>query len=486
MEEYDVAIIGAGVTGLAAAYSLARYKLSVLVLEKNCDASFGVSKANSGIVHGGFHYPASTLKGRLEIRGNRLFGEYHRRLHFPFRRCGILLAAFTKEELAKAKELYEQGKNNGVPGIELCSKERLLELEEKLSPDVLGGLYAPEGGVVEPYGYAFALAEIAEKNGTVFRYEEKVLNGKREGDFWEIRTEKEHLYRAKYIVNAAGLYADEISRCFGAEEFVITPRKGEEYLLDRLAPCRPSKVIFPVPVGHSKGVLVIPTCGGTTMVGPTSSIVSDKEEKSTTEENRKKIFSLACRMIPSVSEKDLISAFSGSRPVMEGEDFYIAPSGKVPCFIQAAGILSPGLTASPAVGELIRDLLEKEGLVLEKNPDFLDSLPERKTLREMTDEEADEMHKKDPAWTKIVCRCEKISEAEIVEAIRKGHTTLDGIKFYTRSGMGRCQGGFCSGKILEILARETGKSIPELTKRGEKSFLTCGPLTAPGKEGEKR
>lgn len=482
MEKYDVAIIGAGVTGLAAAYELAQYKVKVLVLEKYCDAAFGVSKANSGIVHGGFHYPLSTLKGRLEIKGNFLFSEYHKRLHFPFKRCGILLAAFTQEELEKVKELYERGKENSVPGIELCSRERILQLENKLSPEVLGGLYAPEGGVVEPYKYAFTLAEAAIHNGVKICYEEEVIQGTRKGDLWEIKTAKGNNYYAGYAVNAAGLYADKVSRAFGGEEFAIHPRKGEEYLLDRFSACRPSRVIFPVPVGHSKGVLVIPTCDGTTMVGPTAELIEDKEDKKTSEENKKNIFALARRMVPSVSEKDLITAFSGSRPAMDGEDFYIARSEKAAAFIQAAGIQSPGLTASPAVGKYICELLEKAGLSLEKNPSFTPDLPRQKPVREMTVEEADLMHKNDPAWTNIICRCEKISEGEIVEAIHKGHRTLDGIKFYTRGMMGRCQGGFCSGKILKILARETNKEITSFTKRGDRSFLTGESLNTKEKE----
>ena len=213
------------------------------------------------------------------------------------------------------------------------------------------------------------------------------------------------------------------------------------------------------------------------MVGPTAEAIEDKEESKTTEENRNNIFLLAKKMIPTVSEKDLITAFSGSRPALDGEEFYIEPSKKVPAFIQAAGIQSPGLTASPAIGKYIGVLLEKEGLTLEEDPSFIPDLPCQKPLREMTKEEADAMHKKDPAWTNIICRCEKISEGEIVDAIRKGHTTLDGIKLYTRSGMGRCQGGFCSGRILEILARETGKNYASFTKRGDNSFLTAGDLT---------
>ena len=440
---YDIAVIGAGVTGAATAAALSRYRLNVALLEKEADAGFGVSKANSGIVHGGFHYPLTTLKGRLEILGNLMFEKLHYELGFPYRRCGIIVAAFSEEEVAEVRRLYRQGVENRVPRIELCSAERMLELEPKLAPDVAGGLYAPGGGVVEPYRYVFSLLELAKRNGVEFLPNCKLENASFANGAWTLQAHDGRRIRAKYAV----------------------------------------KVVFPVPVKHSKGVLVIPTVDGTTMVGPTAEIVGDKEDHSTTAENRSAVFRQARRMVPAVSERDLITGFSGSRPVMEGNDFYIAFSKKAENLIQAAGIQSPGLTASPAIAGYICGLLRENGVRLEEKAQFASMLEPSVQIRRQSAEEADRLHKEDPAWTNIICRCEKISEAEIVDAIRHGHTTLDGIKFYTRAGMGRCQGGFCSYKILKIIARETGMSLEEATKRGGNTGFISGHLGDMGKRG---
>lgn len=485
-EIFDVAIIGGGVTGLSTAATLARYSLKCCVLEKASDVGFGVTKANSGIVHGGFHYPLTTLKGRLEILGNLQFESLAYRLHFPYKKCGILLAAFSEEELATAKGLYERGIANGVPGIEFCSGERIMELEPKISPSVLGGVFAPGGGVVEPYKYAFALADFCRMNGVRIALDNEVAKAEflQEKGLWKVETKGGNTFLCRFAVNAAGLYADKVSEIFGGEKFKIIPRKGEEYLLDRSSKAYPNHVVFPVPSGHSKGILVIPTAGGTTMIGPTAEELEDKEDDTTTALNKEKIFALAANMVSGVSERDLITSFSGSRPALEGGDFFIAVSEKAPQFIQASGIQSPGLTASPAVGEYIRDLLKEEGLAMVEKTRI--SYPEKvPQIRELTDEEADLLHKEDPRWTNIICRCEKISEMEIIAAIKKGHTTVDSIKFYTRAGMGRCQGGFCSYKIWKIIARETGMSLEELTKKGGASLLASGIL-GEEEEGENK
>lgn len=482
MEQYDVAVIGAGVTGCSVAGVLSRYRLRVAVLEKAADAAFGVSKANSGIVHGGFHYPLSTLKGRLEIQGNLMFEKLHHELGFPFRRCGIVVAAFSEEQLETVRHLYRRGCENRVPGIELCSRERILQLEPKLAAEVLGGLHVPGGGVVEPYRYVYALSELARANGVDFLMNFEVKSAEWRNDVRELYAADGRSVSAKWTVNAAGLFADEVSEILGGEKFRILPRKGEEYLLDRNSPAYPSKVIFPVPTAHSKGVLVIPTVEGTTMVGPTADVVDDKNDNSTSAENMRRIFGLAKQMVPAVSERDLITCFSGSRPVLESEDFFIAPSRTAPNLIQAAGIQSPGLTASPAIGEYVRDLLREQGVEMIEKTRFATSIPHRPALRHLSREEADELHRRNPAWTRIVCRCENVSEAEIVEAIRQGHTTVDGIKLYTRAGMGRCQGGFCTHKILKIIARETGLPLEEITKRGGHGNLVLKHLGDNGTE----
>jgi glycerol-3-phosphate dehydrogenase len=467
---FDVAVIGSGVSGANIARRLSAYQLDVALVEKEADVSFGTSKANSGIVHGGFHHNKKYLKARLELQGSMMFDRLKQELDFPFKRCGILVAALHEDEMRAIDQLYMQGVDNGVIGIEMCSRDRILDLEPKLSPDVVGGLYAPGGGIVEPYRFVFALVESAKKNGVQLYTSFEVERAERDGELWTIHALDGRKLTARYAVNAAGLFADTVSRAFHAEEFEIEARKGEYYLLDRLTKACPDRVVFPVPTSVSKGMLVIPTAEGTVLIGPTADHVEDKNDTATTAVQLEKILDSAKKMIPSISANDVITSFAGLRPILD-EDFYIEMSKKVPNFVQVAGIQSPGLTASPAIGEYVKDLLKGAGLKLteKQNYDpFIDKIPR---IRDLSPFEVDELVKKNPAYGNIVCRCEKVSEAEIVEAIRRGHTTLDGIKYFTRCGMGRCQGGFCTYKIIKILMRETGMSYDRITKHGRSSQL---------------
>ena len=473
---YDIAIIGAGVSGASIARCLSAYNVDVVVLEKFPDVSFGVSKANSGIIHAGFHHKTDTLKARLEIKGNLMFERLHNELGFPFERVGILVVAFSYEQMQTIKKLYEQGIANGVPRLEIIGAEKLRQMEPKLSEDVEGALYARTGGIIEPYRYVFSLMESACKNGVELLCDFKVVSAKYGGALYEIISEDKRKIKAKQVINAAGLYADSVSQIFSAEKYEIIPRKGEEYLLQRGAPAYPNHVIFPVPVKKSKGMLVIPTVEGTMMIGPTAEEIEDREDYSTTAENLEKVFEMAARMVPSVSRRDIITSFVGLRPTLKDGDFYIALSKKAKHFIQVAGIQSPGLTASPAIGEYVKDLLKQDGMVLTEKKAFDPCVEKPAQVRKMTAQNVDDVVKKNPAYGNIICRCESVSEAQIVEAIHKGHTTLDGIKFYTRAQMGKCQGGFCTYRILQIIQRETGMSVKEITKRGGQSQLVTGRL----------
>ncbi|MBR7130849.1 MAG: NAD(P)/FAD-dependent oxidoreductase [Lentisphaeria bacterium] len=473
---YDTAIIGSGATGAATAYMLSHYSGKTILLEKAHEVCAGVSKANSGIVHGGFHHPSDSLKTRLELRGNELIDRLQHELHFPYLKCGILVVAYSEPELETLRKLYRQGLDNGVKDMEFCDRKRVFELESKLHESAVGGFFVPNGGTIEPYGYVFSLVECALKNGVSLQCDFEVVSGTFADGVWTLKSADGGEIKARYVVNAAGLFADEVSKALGAEEFKIFPRKGEEYLLDRNSAGRPERVVFPVPVKHSKGVLVIPTAGGTTMIGPTAEAVDDKGDTATTSDNFLKILKLTQNMVNGLTARDLITSFAGLRPVHESEDFYIAKSEKSPNLIQAAGIQSPGLTASPAIGEFITSLLKDAGLELVENPGFDGTLPPRYEARKLDDAKLQEFHDNDPAWTNIICRCEEISEAEIIEAVKRGHTTVDGVKFYTRAGMGRCQGGFCSAKVLNIISRESGIPMEELTKRGGKSRILAGKL----------
>jgi glycerol-3-phosphate dehydrogenase len=474
---YDVAIIGCGVIGASIARRLSRYDLEVAVLEKHEDISFGVSKANSGIIHAGFHHKPDTLKARLEVRGNTMYDSLVNELHFPFKRVGIIVAAFSYEEMKIATELFEQGRKNGVHDLETLSREKLVSLEPKISPDAVGGLYAPSGGIIEPYRFVFALMESAKKNGVDLFTGFNVAKASYRKEVYSIRSSDKKFVKARRVVNAAGLGADEISKIFRAESYTIIPRKGEEFLLEKNASGFPNHVIFPVPVKNSKGVLVIPTVEGTMMIGPTAEDLFDKDDFSTTNKNLDYVFSLAIGMVPSISKKDIITSFAGIRPCIKGDDFYIALSAKKKHFVHAAGIQSPGLTAAPAIAEYVEGLLTNDGLVLREKLDYDPFVEKSVHLRECSHEEAEKLILKEPRFGNVVCRCENVSEQEIIEAIRKGHTTLDGIKFYTRAGMGRCQGGFCAYKLLKIINREAGIPIRDITKRGFGSHIVSGEVS---------
>lgn len=487
MREYDVAVIGAGVCGANVAHRLSAYRLKTVILEKEADVSFGTSKANSGIIHGGFHHPIATLKARLELAGALMFDRLRRELDFPYRRCGIVVAAFNDEEMKGIERLYAQGKENGVMGLEACSRERILELEPKLHYDVVGGMYAPTGGIVEPYRFVFALIESALRNGVELRTGFGLARAERSGDAWTLYPESGEGVRARFAVNAAGLFADEVSRAFGAEDFDIAGRKGEYYLLDRMTRARPKRVVFPVPTRISKGMLVIPTVENTVLIGPTATEAESKRDLSTDQASLDTILDSARRMVPSVSANDVISSFAGLRPVLEHwrgdpgraplkDDFYIDLSAEVPALVQVAGIQSPGLTASPAIGEMVKDLLKRAGLELTERADHDGRVEPHRRMREASFEEADALIADDPRFGNVVCRCEKVSEAEIVEAVRLGHTTLDGVKFFTRAQMGRCQGGFCAYRIIKIIMRETGLPWEAVTKRGPGSAALGGEL----------
>jgi len=467
---FDVAVIGCGVSGVNIARRLSAYKINTVVLEKAADISFGTSKANSGIIHGGFHHNKKYLKARLEIQGSLMFDQLKRELNFPFKRCGIIVAALHDDEMKAVEHLYRQGVENGVIGIEMCSRERILELEPKISHDTAGGLYAPAGGIIEPYRFVFAMAESALKNGVHFITNYEVVNGRYDDGRWTIQSADNRTVQARFVVNAAGLYADDVSRAFGAEDFTIRPRKGEYFLMDKKTLARPERVVFPVPSAVSKGMLVIPTVEGTVLVGPTAEAQQDKTDFSTSTEKLEQILDSGKTMIPSLSRNDVIASFAGLRPCLD-EDFYIDVSKKAPALVQVAGIQSPGLTASPAIGEYVKNLLKDMGLLLVEKPGWDPFVEDRPRSRELSPYELDELIAADSAWGNVVCRCENVSEAEIVQAVKLGHHTLDGVKYFTRAQMGRCQGGFCTYKIIKIIMRETGLSYREITKHGGDSLL---------------
>lgn len=478
--QYDVLIIGGGVVGAAIARELARYNIRLALLEKEFDVSFGTSKSNSGIVHAGFHSLPGTLLARLCVEGNRAYDRLCEELEFPFERRGSLMVAFSEDELLTLHTYYEYGRKNNVPYMELLSREKTLEMEPNLNPDLLGSLYAPTTGVVCPYEFCYALVEEALHNGLELFTREKVMRISSLGaGLIEVGTENSSAFRGRFVVNAAGIHADDVAAMAGVADFKIHPRKGEEYLLDRRVANLVRRVIYPVPTPTSKGLLVIPTVDGPVMVGPTAVDIESKTDLDTTAEGNKTIFEHAQKMVPSIRAADIITSFAGLRPVATGDDFIIGPT-KMKGFINAAGIQSPGLTSAPAIGEMVRDIILKEGLKLEMRPDFKSRRKGithiRKAIEDRDFDKVEEVIKKDHNYSKLVCRCENVSEAEIVEAIRRGHSCMDSIKFMTRAGTGRCQGGFCSSRVMKIVERETGVPLEKITKKGPGSEILLLPM----------
>lgn len=477
---YDVTVIGAGVVGGAIARELSRYKLRIALVEKEADASFGTSKANSGIIHSGFHSHPGSLKLLLEARGNRAFDLLSQELGFPFERCGELIAAFDDHELKVLQSLQYRAKSIGIPHVEFLDRRQTLEREPNLNPAVVGSLHAATTGIVGPYEYCFALVENAVHNGVVLFLEEKIVSVRMEerGGFC-LETERGTEIRTSFVVNAAGLYADQIASLVGLNDFKIHPVKGEEYILDKKTTGLVHRVIFPIPTEKSKGILVIPTVDGPVMLGPTAEDVESKEDHGTTRAGRERVFRQVTRLVPSIDSRDVITSFAGLRPVATGNDFIIGTT-RVRGFINAAGIQSPGLTASPAIAEMVRDILLGEGLRLELRPDFDPMRKPPPRIREAVErrdfERVRELVSSNPGYRRVVCRCENVTEAEVVDAVRRGHITLDGIKFASRARSGRCQGGFCTCRIMEILHRETGIPYEAITKKGTGSEIVAGRL----------
>lgn len=481
--DFQVIVIGCGVVGAAIARELSHFNVKVAVLEKEADVSFGTSKANSGIIHGGFHSPQGSLKAKFVVPGNRKFDRLTEELEFPFERRGELMVAFDENELRILQTYYKMGNDNRVPYLEILGKERVLELEPNMNPEVEGALYAPTAGIICPYEYCFALTSNARENGVELFLNKKVtwIGKKGDGKF-EIEAEDGSRFTTDFIVNAAGLYSDEIAKYVGITNFKIVPRKGEEYLLDRRVGTLIKRVIFPCPSSNSKGMLVIPTVDGPVMVGPTAIDTDDKNDWSTTREGLKEVFQQAQKMVPAIRTSDIITSFVGLRPAAVGNkgDFIIGKT-TVDGFINAAGIQSPGLTASPAIAEHIRELLTKEGVKMELKRTFEPrrrrvATKVRHLLEKRNYAQYDTLVKENKSYSKLVCRCENVTEAEIIAAIKDGHTTLDGIKFATRAGTGRCQAGFCTSRVMEILHKETGIPFDQITKKGKGSEIAPYPI----------
>lgn len=474
MFDYDVIIIGGGVTGAASARELSRYKVKACVIEKEEDICCGTSKANSGIVHAGYDAACGSLMAKLNVRGNEMMEELSKELDFPFERNGSLVICLHKEDMASLQALYVRGVVNGVKGIRILNKEEVLEMEPNISDDVYAALYAPTAGIVCPFSLNIALAENANVNGVDFKFNTEVENiNKIEGGY-ELVTNR-GVYRTKYVVNAAGVYADEIHNMVSEQKIHITARRGDYCLLDKSAGGHVSRTIFALPGKYGKGVLVAPTIHGNLIVGPTAIDVEDKEGTNTTREGLDTLIEKAGMNVKNLPMRQVITSFSGLRAHEDHHEFIIGEAEDAKGFIDCAGIESPGLTSCPAIGEMVADIL-REKMDLEKKEDFIAKRKGILNPKTLSKEEYAALIKENPAYGNIICRCEMVTEGEILDAIHRplGAKSLDGVKRRTRAGMGRCQSGFCSPRTMEILARECNMSMFDVTKSGGASKIVVG------------
>jgi len=472
MNTYNVLIIGGGVVGASIARELSRYKLSAGLLEKEEELAFGVSKSNSGIIHPGTQNPPDLLKSRLCVQGNKLIRKICKELGVDFRETGELIVAFNEEDVQRLHELKKEAEILGVPGLKIVDSDWLKKNEPNLSDKAVAALHAPTAGIISPYRLVYDLSENAAKNGVKFFTRTKAENIEYSPDE-EYRftvTTTKGTFKARYLINAAGLFADEISKMVGIDDFTIKPRKGEEFLLDKKREHITEHLLFPLPSKTSKGILVIKTADGNPMIGPTAEEIEDKEDLSTSDEGLIKVLSGVKKMLPSVSENDIIAYFAGVRPAA-GHDFIIRYEDKVPGFINVAGIQSPGLTSAPAIALMVLDLLKQNGLRMKKKFFFHPHRRKTEHLYADTLSRTEKVINKDKAYGDIICRCEMVSAKEVTDAIERGATTLDGIKFRTRAQAGRCHGGFCTTRLLKILSEKTGEPLTKVTKRGPGSEI---------------
>ncbi len=469
----DVVVVGGGVIGCSVARELSRFRVRVMLLEKNAEVGFGTTKTNSGIIHPGHDTSLSTLKGRLVTPGNAAFDQLKEELHFGFERIGQLNVAMNEGDMAELERMKAQGDAKGVPGLELWGQERLRREEPNLCRELLGALYAPSAGVINPYEFAFALEESAKRNGVQVRVGCPVSAISVLGDSLLVETPCGPV-EAPFVVNCAGVHADTIAAMVGCNTFRILPRKGEEYMLDKRLRGLVRRLVFPIPNKTTKGTLIIPTFDGTIMVGPTADDVDDREDVATSAPGSQSVFAFVKKLCPSIDQRDAIAAFAGLRAASDTGDFVIGTTS-VKGFINVAGIQSPGLTSAPSIAWYVRDILAQEGLELKANREFVAGISGPSRFASADHERQAELVASNPAFGKVVCRCELVTEAEIHESIDHGARTLDGIKFRTRAGMGRCQGGFCTSRCMDILSARLSIPITEVTKRGAGTEI-CVPM----------
>ena len=473
MRSYDVIIIGAGVVGSLIARALSRYSLRMLLIDRASDVGEGTTKANTAIVHAGYDAKPGSLKARLNVAGNAMFDRLCAELDVDFERCGTCVVALSDYELTTLRELHQRGQENGVPGIELLGAEEMRRREPALTDKTSGALHAATGGIVDPFGLCIAAAECAVLNGVELALGTEALDFTREGQRITGVITNHGEFRSHWVIIAAGLWADELLHKAGLDGFHVTPRKGEYLVLDRVAAELVHTVLFPCPTPLSKGILVTRTIHGNVMLGPNAVDILDKDDLATTAEGLHEVMAGALRLVPSLDSRSIIRNYAGLRATGGTGDFRIEVPPELHGLLVLAGIESPGLTASPAIAEHVVELLREAGLSLAERPDFDPTRVGRPRFSKLNRDQQQALIAGDPRYGNVVCRCETVTEGEIVAACHAPipARTYDALKRRTRVGTGRCQGAFDTPLVITIMARELGISPLEVTQKGGNSRL---------------
>ena len=471
----DVTIIGGGVIGCLTARALSNYVLDICLLERRHDVASGTSKANSGIVHAGFDAHVGSQKAHFNVLGNAMMEQTSRDLHVHFERNGAMLLAFDEAQRETLAEILARGQQNGVPHLSILTGDEARALEPSISKEVVAVLRAETSGIICPYMLTHNAAQNAAENGVDIQRNTSVDSIAWNGEFFVITT-NQGIIETKYIINAAGLQADNIARMVGDNSISIIPRRGEYMLMDKQVGGLVSHTIFQTPTKMGKGILVTPTVDGNLLIGPNATDSDDKSNFDTTAEGLDTVFAGAIRSVPTLSKRTVITSFTGLRAVSDDNDFVIGFSETVPNFLHLAGIQSPGLSAAPAIAQHAADLIGGRIEDIRRNESFNPCIAPSPRITEITMDELHALIQKNPQYGNIVCRCETVSEGEIVDAIQCecGAHDADGIKRRTRAGMGRCQGGFCLSRVVDILARESGQEFADIQKNEDGSYILIG------------
>lgn len=484
MKKTDFAVIGAGIVGGMIARALSRYEGTVTILEKENDVARGASAANSAIVHAGFDAMPGTLKAKLNVRGSEMMKETAAALGVRYRQNGSLVVAFSKEEILCLEELLRRGEANGVKGLRILSREEVREKEPHIGENVIAALYAPTGAIVCPYELTISAVGCAMDNGAALLLNTELTGMTKTDAGFLLHTNREDILTGA-VINCAGLYADRVAAMAGDTDFSIHPRRGEYILLDKECGALCHSTVFRTPTALGKGILVTPTVDGNLLLGPTAEDGTDKEDRATTYAGLASVTAQAKERLSGIPFGKTITSFVGLRAVGSTGDFIINSPQKG--FYNVAGIESPGLSSAPAIAEYVLSLIRQCGTVLSPKANWQGRRTLPCAFRDLPAEEKNAVIRKNPAFGRMVCRCEEVSEGEIIAAIRQNPkpTDLDGIKRRTRAQMGRCQGGFCSPTVLSLLAAEWKLKPEKVTKCGGTSYIVSGRTKGAGKDERK-